>query len=82
MSRCASRAYRSSRSDCRYGAYGPDTSGPYFKTAEWAGTAKVGQLLEAGLKSEKDDALRTLVADMQKNKVNTPAVTAFIAAAA
>jgi putative heme-binding domain-containing protein len=60
----------------------PDTSGPYYKVAEWAGTPKVGELLEAGLKSEKDDALRTLVTDMQKNKIDSPAVTAFIAGAA
>lgn len=60
----------------------PDTSGPYYKTAEWAGTAKVRSLLEAALKNETGDVVRQLVVDMQRHKIDTPAVSAFIAAEA
>jgi len=60
----------------------PDTSGPYYKTAEWAGTPKVRQLLEAGLASEKGDVVRQLVIDMQRHKIETPAVAAFVASEA
>ncbi|MDB5297914.1 MAG: heme-binding protein, partial [Phycisphaerales bacterium] len=60
----------------------PDTSGPYYKTAEWAGTAKVKGLLEAALKTEKPEVLRQLVVDMQRHKIVSPAVTAYVATAA
>ncbi|QOV89178.1 DUF7133 domain-containing protein [Humisphaera borealis] len=56
----------------------PDTSGPYYKTAEWAATPKVRALLEAGLANEKGDVVRQLVVDMQRHKIDTPAVAAFI----
>jgi hypothetical protein len=34
----------------------PDTSGPYYKTAEWAGTAKVRAVLERALTAEKPES--------------------------
>jgi putative membrane-bound dehydrogenase-like protein len=50
----------------------PDTSGPYYKTAAWEGTAKVGEVLRAALTSEKPEVVRQLVVHMQRNKVEGP----------
>jgi putative heme-binding domain-containing protein len=60
----------------------PDTSGPYFKTAEWAGTAKVKAALQSALSSEKPEVMRSLVVDMQKNKVDLPELMQVVAKAA
>ncbi|HEX8916568.1 MAG TPA: discoidin domain-containing protein [Humisphaera sp.] len=60
----------------------PDTSGPYYKTAEWEGTAKVSAILEAALKAETPEVVRALVVDMQRHKIASPAVAAYVAAQA
>jgi putative heme-binding domain-containing protein len=57
----------------------PDTSGPYYKTAEWDGTVKVSAALESALKSEPPEVVRQLVVDMQRHKINSAAVVTFIA---
>lgn len=53
----------------------PDTTGPYYKTAEWDGTAKVQTLLKTALTSEKPEVIKELVILMQKNKVEFPELT-------
>jgi putative heme-binding domain-containing protein len=56
----------------------PDTTGPYYKTAEWEGTQKVQTLLKAALTSEKPEVIKELVILMQKNKVEFPELTATL----
>lgn len=53
----------------------PDTTGPYYKTAEWDGTAKVQSFLKSALTSEKPEVVKELVILMQKNKVEFPELT-------
>lgn len=60
----------------------PDTSGPYYKTAEWAGTVKVRAVLEAALHTERGEQQRQLVIDIFRHKIASPAVAAYVAAAA
>jgi putative heme-binding domain-containing protein len=56
----------------------PDTTGPYYKTAEWDGTAKVQSVLKSALTSEKPEVVKELVILMQKNKVEFPELTATL----
>ncbi len=56
----------------------PDTSGPYFKTADWDGTAKVRQILQSALATEKPEIVRGLMMDLQKNKVDFPELTQML----
>jgi putative heme-binding domain-containing protein len=56
----------------------PDTSGPYYKTAEWPGTPRVRSILQSALASEKPETVRTLVIDLQKNKVDFPELAAAL----
>src|SRR5262249_42619559 len=57
----------------------PDTPGPYFKTAEWAGTEKVKQILKTGLTGEKGAVLKALVLEMQRTRVNIPELSDVVA---
>jgi putative heme-binding domain-containing protein len=57
----------------------PDTSGPYFKTADWSGTPEVRQAILAALNTEKGEVLRGLLIDAQKNKVSLPEVSQAVA---
>ncbi|HEY7117098.1 MAG TPA: HEAT repeat domain-containing protein [Tepidisphaeraceae bacterium] len=56
----------------------PDTAGPYFKTAEWEGTAKIQSVLKAALTSENPEVVKELAVNLQKNKVDFPELTATI----
>src|SRR5258706_1492875 len=56
----------------------PDTSGPYYKTADWEGTAKVQATLKEALASEKPDVVKELVVNMVKNKIDFPELTAAL----
>src|SRR5205807_7253488 len=60
----------------------PDTSGPYFKTADWAGTDRVKEVLGGALSHEKPQITRALVIDLLKHKIDFPALTAFVSKAA
>jgi putative heme-binding domain-containing protein len=60
----------------------PDTSGPYFKTAEWSGTPEVKQAILSALNTEKGDVLRSLLIDLQKHKIALPEVSQAVAKAA
>ena len=57
----------------------PDTSGPYYKLAEWEGTASVKDLLRAALASESPELLRDLVIDLKRNKVDLPEAAPVVA---
>jgi putative heme-binding domain-containing protein len=56
----------------------PDTSGPYYKTAEWDGTPRVRAVLTSALTSERPEVVRELVVAMSKNKVDFPELTAAL----
>jgi len=56
----------------------PDTSGPYYKTAEWEGTPKAKAILQAAVTSEKPEIVKRLLVDLQKNKVDFPELTALL----
>jgi putative heme-binding domain-containing protein len=58
--------------DGRWWGTRPDTSGPYYKAAEWAGTAKVNAALRAALSTEKPQVLRDVLIALQKNKIDLP----------
>src|SRR6185503_19071847 len=58
--------------DGRWWGTRPDTSGPYYKAAEWAGTAKVNAALRAALSSERPPVLRDVLITLQKNKIDLP----------
>jgi len=53
----------------------PDTSGPYYKTADWPGTDRVKQILNSALSSEKPQVIRELIVQLEKNKVMLPEAT-------
>ena len=57
----------------------PDTSGPYYKLAEWQGTEKVRQLLRAAMASESPELLRTLVVELKRNKIELPEAAPVVA---
>jgi putative heme-binding domain-containing protein len=50
----------------------PDTSGPYYKLAEWEGTPKVKELLRGALAAEKPEMLRTLILELKRHKIDLP----------
>jgi putative heme-binding domain-containing protein len=56
----------------------PDTSGPYYKTAEWEGTPKVQATLKEALAKEKPEVIKELVVNLAKNKVDFPELTATL----
>jgi putative heme-binding domain-containing protein len=56
----------------------PDTSGPYFKTAEWEGTQRVQAVLKNALASERPEVVKELAVAMAKNKVDVPELTATL----
>ncbi|HYE18793.1 MAG TPA: HEAT repeat domain-containing protein [Tepidisphaeraceae bacterium] len=56
----------------------PDTSGPYYKGIEWAGTPKARQILQAAIAGEKPEVVKRLVVDLQKNKVDLPELTPLL----
>jgi len=57
----------------------PDTSGPYYKTAQWESTPKIDEALRKSLTSEKPEVLNAFVLDIAKNKINFPEATKAIA---
>jgi len=56
----------------------PDSSGPYFKTATWESTEKIGAALKAALNSGDTAILRTLPFDIQKHKIDMPESMAIL----
>jgi putative heme-binding domain-containing protein len=56
----------------------PDTSGPYYKTGDWEGTAKVQATLKEALASEKPEVVKELVLNMARNKIEFPELTATL----
>ncbi len=64
--------YREADWDGSWWSTRPDTSGPYYKTAEWPGTENIKHLLHAALSSEKPQVIRELIVSLQKNKVDFP----------
>ncbi len=60
----------------------PDTTGPYYKLAEWSDTSKIRERLKAALTSEKPDVLRGYIVDLQKNRVDLPELNAMLVKAA
>jgi putative heme-binding domain-containing protein len=56
----------------------PDTSGPYYKTAEWEGTPKVQAVLKNALATEKPEVIKGLVVSLAKNKVDLPGLNATL----
>jgi putative heme-binding domain-containing protein len=72
-------AYREADWDGGWWGTRPDTSGPYYKLAEWEGTAKVKDVLRAGLSSEKPAMLRTLVVELKRHKVDLPEAAPVVA---
>jgi putative heme-binding domain-containing protein len=70
--------YREADWDGSWWGTRPDSTGPYYKNAEWDGTAKVQETLKAALSSERPEVLRELVVLMQKNKVDFPELMATL----
>ena len=56
----------------------PDTSGPYYKTAEWSETPKIADALKSALASEKPEVLNGFLLDIPKNKINLPEAAKLI----
>lgn len=56
----------------------PDTSGPYYKTAEWEGSARIKSLLITAISSEKPQVVKSLLITMQKNKIDFPELSAAL----
>lgn len=50
----------------------PDSSGPYYKTAEWSETAKLKQVLSKALSSERPEVVRSLVVSVARHKIDLP----------
>ena len=74
--RCRRLHYREADWDGGWWNTRPDTSGPYYKTAEWDGTQKVQGILKAALTAEKPEVVKELVVLMQKNKIDFLELTA------
>jgi putative heme-binding domain-containing protein len=60
----------------------PDTSGPYFKTADWPGTDRVKEVLASAISHESPQVARQLVMDLLKHKIEFPQLSQFVARAA
>lgn len=56
----------------------PDTTGPYFKPTPWAGSEKIGTVLQQALAKADAATLRFLVVELQKNRVDLPEVTPMV----
>jgi putative heme-binding domain-containing protein len=52
----------------------PDTSGPYYKLAEWEQTARLKQFLRDALSRETGQVQRSLLLDLQRHKIDLPEV--------
>ncbi len=74
--------YREADWDGSWWGTRPDTKGPYFKNAEWDGTAKVRAALQAALANEKPEVVHTLLGNLEKHQIDLPGVNEAIAAAA
>ncbi len=60
----------------------PDTSGPYYKTADWEGTEKIKATLQTALTHEKPEVARAMIVDLAKNKIELPELNDMVAKAA
>ncbi len=56
----------------------PDTTGPYFKPVKWEESEKIAKVLRDVLAKSNAEQLRTLVVDLQRNRVDLPEVTATL----
>jgi putative heme-binding domain-containing protein len=72
-------AYREADWDGGWWGTRPDTSGPYYKLAEWEGTTPIKDLLRAALASENPQMLRTLVLELKRHKVDLPEAAPVVA---
>jgi putative membrane-bound dehydrogenase-like protein len=72
-------AYREADWDAGWWGTRPDTSGPYYKAAEWQETEKIKQFLRGALATESQDVLRTLVLDLKRHKINLPEAAPLVA---
>jgi putative heme-binding domain-containing protein len=72
-------AYREADWDGGWWGTRPDTSGPYYKQAEWEGTAKVRETLRAALETERPEVLRSLVLDLRRHKIDLPGAEPVVA---
>ena len=52
----------------------PDTSGPYYKIAEWEQTGRLKQFLRDALSRETGQVQRSLLLDLQRHKIDLPEV--------
>ena len=60
----------------------PDRQGPYYKNAEWAGTAAVNAALHAALTSEKPEVVSSLIVDLEKHQISFAELPAMISSLA
>ena len=74
--------YREADWDGSWWGTRPDTKGPYYKNAEWDGTAKVRSALQAALANEKPEVVHTLLGNLERHQINLPGVNEAIAKAA
>ena len=72
-------AYREAEWDASWWGTRPDTSGPYYKLAEWEGTPKVLQALRAALAGERPEAMRGLIVELKRHKVALPEAMPIVA---
>ena len=56
----------------------PDTSGPYYKTAEWEGTPKTIAILKDALANEQPAVIKELAVNLARNKVDFPELGATL----
>ena len=74
--------YREADWDGSWWGTRPDTKGPYFKNAEWDGTARVRAALQAALANEKPEVVHTLLGNLERHQIDMPGVNEAIAQAA
>src|SRR5262249_22443720 len=56
----------------------PDTTGPYFKPVKWSESDKIAGVLRDALAKASAETLRFLVAELQRNRVDLPELTAIV----
>jgi hypothetical protein len=70
--------YKEAQWDGKWWGTRPDSTGPYFITAKWDATEKIGDVLKSALSSGDPAVVRTLVIDLQKNKIEIPEAMAML----
>jgi putative heme-binding domain-containing protein len=65
-------AYKEAPWDGGWWGTRPDTSGPYYKPAEWEQTGKIKEFLRTALTTEQPELVRGLVVELKRNRIDLP----------